>query len=51
MCEFENRMLRRTSGSKKDKITGGWRKLLNGELRNLYFSPNIIRIIKSRGIR
>jgi hypothetical protein len=36
------------AGPKKDKVTGGWRKLHNEELHNLYSSPNIIRIIKSR---
>jgi hypothetical protein len=38
-------------GPKRDEITGGWRKLHNEELRNLYSSPNIIRIIKSRRMR
>jgi hypothetical protein len=45
---FENRMLRRMSGPKRDKIIGGWRKLHNEELHNLYSSPNIIGIRKSR---
>jgi hypothetical protein len=45
---FENRVLRRIFGSKKDEVTGGWRKLHNEELRDLYSSPSIIRII-SRG--
>jgi hypothetical protein len=44
---FENRVLR-IFGPKRDEVTGGWRKLHNEELRNLYFSPNIIRMIKSR---
>jgi hypothetical protein len=47
---FENRVLRRTFGQKMDEVTGKWRKLHNEELRDLYSSPNIIRIIKSRRI-
>jgi hypothetical protein len=43
---FENRVLRRIFEPKRDVVTGEWRKLLNEELRNLYSSPNIIRIIK-----
>jgi hypothetical protein len=42
---FENRVLRRTFGPKRDEVTGGRRKLHNEELHNLYSSPNIIRII------
>jgi hypothetical protein len=45
---FENRVLRRIFGSKRDEVTGDWRKLHNEELHNLYSSPNIIRMIKSR---
>jgi hypothetical protein len=45
---FENRVLRRIFGPKRDEVTGEWRKLHNVELRDLYSSPNIIRIIKSR---
>jgi hypothetical protein len=45
---FENRALRRIFGPKRDEVTGGWRKLHNEELRNLYSSPSIIRMIKSR---
>jgi hypothetical protein len=45
---FENRVLRRIFGPKKDGMAGGWRKLHNEELHNLYSSPSIIRIIKSR---
>jgi hypothetical protein len=45
---FENRVLRRIFGPKRDKVTGGWRKLHNEELHNSYSSPNIIRIMKSR---
>jgi hypothetical protein len=45
---FENRVLRRILGPKKDEVTEEWRKLLNEELRDFYYSPSIIRIIKSR---
>jgi hypothetical protein len=48
---FENRVLRRIFGRKRDKVTGDWRKLHNEELHNLYSLPNIIRIIKSRRMR
>jgi hypothetical protein len=48
---FENRVLRRIFGPKRDEVAGEWRKLHNEELRDLYSSPNIIRIIKSRGMR
>jgi hypothetical protein len=48
---FENMVLRRIFGPKRDAVMGGWRKLHNGELYNLYSSPSIIRIIKSRGMR
>jgi hypothetical protein len=48
---FENRMLRRIFGPKRDGVTGGWRKLHNEELHNLYSSPSRIRIIKSRRMR
>jgi hypothetical protein len=43
---FENRVLRRTFGPKRDEVAGGWRKLQNEELYNLYSSPNIIRMFK-----
>jgi hypothetical protein len=42
---FENRVLRRISGPKRDEVTGGWRKVHNEELHNLYSSPSIIRMI------
>jgi reverse gyrase len=45
---FENRVLRRIFGPKRNDVTGDWRKLHNEELHNLYSSPDIIRMIKSR---
>jgi hypothetical protein len=48
---FENRVLRRIFGPKRDGVRGGWRKLHNEELHNLYSSPSIIKIIKSRRMR
>jgi hypothetical protein len=48
---FENRVLRRIFGSKRDGVIGGWRKLHNEELHNLYCLPSKIRIIKSRKMR
>jgi hypothetical protein len=48
---FENRVLRRIFGPKRDEVTGEWRKLHNEEHCNLYSSPSIIRIIKSGRIR
>jgi hypothetical protein len=48
---FENRVLRRIFGTKRDEVTGEWRKLHNKELHDLYSSPSIIRIIKSRMMR
>jgi hypothetical protein len=48
---FENRVLRRICGQKRNGVTGGWRKLHNEELHNLYSLPSIIRIMKSRWMR
>ena len=47
---FENRVLRRMYGPKRDEITREWRKLHDEELNNLYFSPDLVRAIKSRRI-
>jgi hypothetical protein len=48
---FENRVLRRIFGLKRDEVMGDWRKLHNKELHDLYSSPSIIRVIKSRKMR
>ena len=48
---FENRVLRRIFGPQRDGVTGEWRKLHNEELNDLYSSPNIVRVIKSRIMR
>jgi hypothetical protein len=48
---FENRVLRRIFGPKRDEVSGEWRKLHNEELCDLYSSPSIIRMIKSRRMR
>jgi hypothetical protein len=48
---LENRVLRSIFGPKRDEVTGGWRKLHNEELHNLYSSPSIIRMIKSKRMR
>jgi hypothetical protein len=48
---FENRVLRRIFGPKRDEVMGEWRKSHNEELRDLYSSPSIIRIIKLRRMR
>jgi hypothetical protein len=48
---FENRVLRRIFGPKRDEVTGEWRKLHNEELHNLNSTPDIIRQVKSRRIR
>jgi hypothetical protein len=47
---FENRVLRRIIGPKRDEVTGGWRKLHNEELHDLYSSSSIVRVIKARRI-
>jgi hypothetical protein len=48
---FENRVLKRIFGPTRDEVTGEWGKLHNGELHNLYSSPDIIRQINSRRMR
>ena len=48
---FENRVLMRTFGPKRDEVTGEWRKLHDEELNDLYCSPNIVRVIISTRIR
>jgi hypothetical protein len=48
---FDNRVLRRILGPKSEKLTAEWRKMHNGELHNLYSSPDIIRQVKSRRMR
>jgi hypothetical protein len=48
---FENMVLRRIFGPTRDEVTGDWRKLHNEQLHNLYSSPNIIRMIKSRRMK
>jgi len=48
---FENRVLRRIFGPKRDEVTGEWRKLHNGELNNMYSSLNTVRVIESRRMR
>jgi hypothetical protein len=48
---FENRVLRRTFGPKRGEVIGGLSELHNEKLHNLYFSPSVIRIIKSRRMR
>ena len=51
MRVFENRVLRRVFGSKRDEVTGEWRKLHNEEHRDLYSLRNIVRVVKSRRMR
>jgi len=48
---FENRVLRRVFGPKRDGVTGEWRKLHNEELSDLYSLPNIVRVVKSGRLR
>jgi hypothetical protein len=48
---FENRVLRRIFGPKRDEVTGGWRELHNEELHDFYSLPSIIRIMKTRSMR
>jgi hypothetical protein len=48
---FENRVLSRIFGPKRDEVTGDWRRLHNEELHNFYSSPNTIKMIKSRRMR
>jgi hypothetical protein len=48
---FENRVLRRIFGSKRDEATGEWRKLHNEELHDVYSSPTVVQVIKSRRMR
>jgi len=48
---FENRVLRRVFGPKRDEVTGEWRKLYNEENRDFYPIPNIVQVVKSRRMR
>jgi hypothetical protein len=48
---YENRLQRRIFGPKRDEVTGGWRKRHNEELHNVYSSPSVIRMAKSRRMR
>ena len=48
---FENRVLRRVFGPKKDEVTGEWRKLHNEELNDLYSLPSSVRVVKSKRMR
>jgi hypothetical protein len=51
MRVFENRVLRRIFGPKREEVAGDWRRLHDEELRNLYVSPNIIRVIRTSRMR
>ena len=48
---FENVVLRRIFGPRRDEVTGEWRRLHNKEINNLYSSPNVVQVIKSRRMR
>ena len=48
---FENKVLRRIFGHRRDEVTGDWRRLHSEELNDLYSSPNTVRVIKSRRMR
>jgi len=48
---FENMVMRRIFGPRRDEVTGKWRRLHNEDLNDLYSSPNIVRVIKSRRMR
>jgi hypothetical protein len=48
---FQNGVLRVIYGTEREEVVGGWRRTHNGELHNLYASPNIIRVIRSRKLR
>ena len=48
---FENRVMRRVFGPKRDEVTGEWRKLHKEDLNDLYSLPNIVRVVKSRRMR
>ena len=48
---FENMVLRRIFGTRRDEVTGEWRRLYNEELNDLYSSPSIVRMINTRRIR
>ena len=51
MIMFENRVLRKIFGPKRDEVTGEWRKLHNEDLNDLYWSLNVTRVIKSSDMR
>jgi hypothetical protein len=51
MRDFENRVLRRIFRSKRNQVTGDWRRLHDEELNSAYSSPNVFRVIKSRRMR
>ena len=51
MRVFENKVLRRIFGPRREEVTGDWRRLHNEEVNVLYSSPNIVRVIKSRRMR